>query len=123
MADFGIKPDLALGLKPPPSISLADMVNIARGVQAYQQAEQINPLALQQAQQATRTGEINLGVAEQQNAERTNLQRFFSDPENFQTSGRIDLNKVNKIVPQIAPLTGREIMKNVADLAAAQSGA
>jgi len=123
MADFGIKPDLALGLKPPPSISLADMINIARGVQAYQQAEQINPLALQQAQQATRTGEINLGVAEQQNAERTNLQRFFSDPENFQTSGRIDLNKVNKIVPQIAPLTGREIMKNVADLASAQSSA
>ena len=123
MADFGIKPDLALQLKSPPSISLGDMVNIARGVQAYQQAEQANPLALQQAQQATRTGEINLGVAEQQNAERTNLQRFFSDPENFQTSGRIDLNKVNKIVPQIAPLTGREIMKNVADLAAAQSGA
>jgi len=123
MADFGIKPDLALQLKSPPSISLGDMVNIARGVQAYQQAEQANPLLLQQAQQATRTGEINLGVAEQQNAERMNLQRFFSDPENFQTNGRIDLNKVNKVVPQIAPLTGREIMKNVADLATAQSGA
>ena len=123
MADFGIKPDLALGLKTPATMSLADMVNIARGVQAYQQAEQTNPLALQQAQQATRTGEINLGVAEQQNAERMNLQRFFSDPENFQTNGRIDLNKVNKIVPQIAPLTGREAMQNVAVLANAQTTA
>jgi len=123
MADFGIKPDIALGVKPAPTMSLGDLVNLGRSVQAYKQAEQMNPLALQQAQQATRTGEINLGVAEQQNAERMNLQRFFSDPENFQTNGRIDLNKVNKIVPQIAPFTGREIMKNVADLATAQSGA
>jgi len=41
---------VALGVKPPTPMSLADMVNLARGAQAYQQAEQANPLALQRAQ-------------------------------------------------------------------------
>ena len=41
---------VALGVKPPTPMSLGDMINIARGAQAYQQAEQANPLALQKAQ-------------------------------------------------------------------------
>jgi hypothetical protein len=47
MADFT---PVALGVKPPQAMTLGDMVNIARGAQAYQQAEQANPLALQKAQ-------------------------------------------------------------------------
>ena len=42
---------VASQIKPQPAMSLADMVGLARGVQAYQQAEQVNPLALQEAQQ------------------------------------------------------------------------
>lgn len=34
-----------------PQTSIGDMVNLARNVQAYQQAQQLNPLLLQQAQQ------------------------------------------------------------------------
>ena len=41
---------VALGIKPPTPMSLGDMISIARGAQAYQQAEQANPLALQKAQ-------------------------------------------------------------------------
>jgi hypothetical protein len=41
---------VALGIKPPQGISLGDMLNIARGAQAYQQEQQMNPLALQKAQ-------------------------------------------------------------------------
>jgi hypothetical protein len=41
---------VALGIKPPQPMSLGDMLNLARGTQAYQQAEQTNPLALQKAQ-------------------------------------------------------------------------
>lgn len=41
---------VALGIKPPQPMSLGDMLNIARGAQAYQQAEQANPLAIQRAQ-------------------------------------------------------------------------
>jgi len=33
-------------LKLPQAMSLGDMVNLARGAQAYQQAQQINPLAV-----------------------------------------------------------------------------
>jgi hypothetical protein len=41
---------IALQVKPPQVMTLGDMVNIARGVQSYQQAEQINPLIAQKAQ-------------------------------------------------------------------------
>lgn len=51
MADFT---PVALGIKPPEGVSLGDMLNIARGAQAYRQAEQVNPLALEQAQEATK---------------------------------------------------------------------
>jgi len=48
MADFNI-PQLP-GVAPPPQMTLGDMVNMARGAQAYQQSQQMNPLALQQQQ-------------------------------------------------------------------------
>jgi hypothetical protein len=110
-------------VKGPQVMSMGDMVNMARAVQAYQQAEQINPLALQKAQQETRTGQINLGVAEQQDLERKNIQTYFSDPNNFQTDGRIDLNKINAAVPKIAPLTGGEYIKKLTEIGKAQSEA
>jgi hypothetical protein len=99
------------------------MVNIARGAQQYQQAAQVNPLALQQQQQATRTGEIALGVEEQKDKERNNLQTFFSDPNNFQTEGRIDLDKINAVVPKIAPLTGADAINKYSTLGKAQTEA
>jgi hypothetical protein len=49
MADFSFTP-AAAGIKPVPQTSLADMVNVARGAQAYQQAQQVNPLEVQKAQ-------------------------------------------------------------------------
>lgn len=57
MATFNV-PMLGTEIKPVPQTSLADMLGIARSAQAYQQAEQVNPLALQQQQQAARTGQI-----------------------------------------------------------------
>lgn len=122
MADFNITP-VATQIKPMQGASLADMVNIARGAQAYQQTAQVNPLALQQQQQATRTGEIALSVEEQKNKERNNLQNFFSDPENFQTEGRIDLDKINATVPKIAPLTGADAISKFSTLGKAQTEA
>ena len=58
---------VALGIKPPQVMTLGDMLNIARGAQAYQQAEQANPLALQKAQvdieQAQRMNPLALSKA------------------------------------------------------------
>jgi len=122
MATFNV-PMLGTEVKPVPQTSLGDMLNIARGAQQYQQAQQINPLELQAKQQSTRTGEIQLGVAEQADKERRNMQTFFADPNNFQTNGRIDIDKINKVVPTIAPLTGSEYINKYTTLGNAQTEA
>jgi hypothetical protein len=97
MADFNIQP-IGAQIKAPQPISLSDMINIGRG-----------GIALQKEKQA--------------NTERVGLQDFFSNPENFQTDGNIDMTKVNAAIPKIAPLTGRDVLKNVADLSTAQTQA
>jgi hypothetical protein len=145
MADYT---PVASQSKPPQQMSLAEMMNLAGGVQAYQQAQKINPLkvqeaqqqlrqqqqtfeqtekmnplALQEAGQKTRTSEIALGVEEQKDIERKNMQTFFADPNNFQTNGRIDLDKINSSVPKIAPLTGSEYITKYSTLGKAQTEA
>ena len=122
MADLSLTP-VATQIKPVQGASLGDMINMARGAQQYQQAAQINPLELQQKEQATRTGEIALSVEEQKNLERQNMQTFFSDPNNFQTDGRIDINKINAQVPKIAPLTGPDYVSKITTLSTAQTEA
>jgi hypothetical protein len=122
MADLSLTP-VSTQIKPVQGASIGDMINLARGAQQYQQATQINPLELQQKQQETRTGEIALSVEEQKNKERNNMQTFFSDPNNFQTDGRIDLDKINKLVPAIAPLTGADYITKFTTLGNAQTTA
>jgi len=120
---------VALGIKPPAQMTLGDMVNIARGAQAYQQAEQANPLALEKARieiqragQEARTGQINLGVEEQKDIERKGIQTFMSNPKNWQNeTGDVDINKINAEVTKIAPLTGREHIANLTTLAKSQT--
>jgi hypothetical protein len=112
---------VALGIKPPQVMSLGDMLNLARGAQAYQQEQQMNPLALQKAGQEARTGQINLGVAEQTDLERKNIQTFMSNPENWQTNGKVDLEKLNSQVTKIAPLTGAQQIEKLTTLAKGQT--
>jgi len=123
MADINPITPVATGINPPQQMSLGDMMNVARGAQLYQQAEKINPLMLQQQQQTTRTGQIALGVEEQKNLERQNMQSFFADPNNFQTDGRIDINKINAQVPKLAPLTGPDYVSKITTLSTAQTEA
>lgn len=67
MADFSF-PQLP-AVTPPPQTSLADMMGIARGAQAYQQAKQINPLDLQAKQLAVQQAQaINPLALRQQTA-------------------------------------------------------
>ena len=122
MATFNV-PTIGTDIKPVQQSSLADMLGVARGAQAYQQLQQVNPLLLQQQQQATRTGEIALTVEEQKDKERRNMQTFFADPNNFQTNGRVDIDKINKVVPTIAPLTGSEYINKYTTLGNAQTDA
>ena len=154
MGSFSVS-DVAAKINPPQQISIGDMLNIARGAQAYKQAQAINPLAVQeaeanvssaqtgaekakrvlqpevsqaeslstQAKQKAGLGDIELQVAQQKNNERLALQEFFKDPNNFQTNGQIDINKVNKAVPALAPLTGTDVIKNIADVSHNQTTA
>jgi hypothetical protein len=122
MATFNV-PTIGTDIKPVQQSSLADMLGVARGAQAYQQLQQVNPLLLQQQQQATRTGEIALTVEEQKDKERRNMQTFFAEPNNFQTNGRVDIDKINKVVPTIAPLTGSEYINKYTTLGNAQTDA
>ena len=146
MADFSF-PTLP-AVTPPPQTSLGDMLNIARGAQAYQQAQQvnplelqakqmavqqaqqINPLALQQqqaqttgAQQTAELGGINLDVAKQKNQERLALQEATTRGDFLGSDGKLDLNKFNATAPKIAPLTWAEQGQTLSTLAKAQTDA
>jgi len=123
MADINPITPVATGINPPQQMSLGDMMNVARQGQAFRQAEQVNPLLLQQQAQTTRTGQIALSVEEQKNIERQNMQTFFADPNNFQTEGRIDINKINAVVPKLAPLTGPDYVSKMSTLSTAQTEA
>jgi hypothetical protein len=104
-------------------MSIGDMINTARAGQAYQQQQQLNPLAVQQQQQVVAKGGIELGQLQQVDRERRNLQEFFANPDNFQTNGRIDIDKINKTVPTIAPYTGSEYVTKYTTLGKAQTEA
>ena len=119
MADFNIQP-IGAQIKPMQGMSLADMINTARGFQAYQQAEQVNPLTLQQQQQATRTGELALGVEEQKNKERLNMMRVMTDPSKYTTDNKFDPDKARQIALEVAPMTGLSYMKDMAGAFEAQ---
>lgn len=122
MADLSVTP-IGTQVKPMPNMSLGDMMNLARSAQAYQQTEQMNPLLLQQQQQVTGTGQIAFTLEQQKERERMAMQQFLAKPENFQTNGRIDIDKLNAAVPSLAPLTGSEYVQKFTTLGQAQTQA
>ena len=105
MADFSMNVNYAK----PQGTSLGEMINTASGIQNFQQAQQLNPLALEKAQ-------IENQVLKQKNDERLRLQQEMSNPENWQTNGRIDMDKINKFIPKIAPLTGADVISSLSGL-------
>lgn len=112
MADFSMNVNYAK----PQTTSLGDMVNMASGIQNFQQAQQMNPLALEKAQ-------IENQVLKQKNDERLRLQEFTSNPDNWQTNGRIDMDKLNSVIPKIAPLTGPDVISSFSGLHKSQTDA
>jgi hypothetical protein len=110
--------DLSMNVNyPKPQVtSLGDMVNMASGIQNYQQAQQINPLELEKKQ-------IENQVLRQKNDERLKLQEFTSNPNNWQTNGRIDMDKLNAVIPKIAPLTGADVISSFSGLHKSQTDA
>jgi hypothetical protein len=120
---------VALGIKPPQPMSLGDMLNIARGAQQYQQAEEMNPLLLKQQQQEiagkaqeVETGGIKLTQTRQADQERLALQDLMQNrSESIMTNGMFDPAKLNAIVPKIAPYTGQKFIQDHVTLGKAQN--
>jgi len=130
MADFSMNVNYAK----PQMTSLGDMVNMASGIQNFQQTQQMNPLALQRAQQeveqarqlnplALEKAQIENQVLKQKNDERLKLQEFTNNPVNWQTNGRIDMDKINSAIPKIAPLTGADVISSLSGLHKSQTEA
>lgn len=112
MADLSMNVNYAK----PQTTSLGEMINMASGIQNYQQQQQMNPLALEKAQ-------VENQVLRQKNDERLKLQEFTSNPDNWQTNGRIDMDKINSVIPRIAPLTGSAVINELSGLHKSQTEA
>jgi hypothetical protein len=85
MADYQFNTNL--GPAAQPTTSLGDLINTARGAQAFQQAEQINPLALQKAKEELSQAQIGtkekqLGFTDKQH------QMIFDELGSLQTDPR-----------------------------------
>ena len=62
---FNIDPSISLGVKPPQNMSLADMVNMARGLQEYQKAQAVNPSLIRQIEAEAQKAETEAGVSKE----------------------------------------------------------
>ena len=128
MADLSVTP-VANSIKPPQVTSLADMLTMARGAQAYRQSEQMNPLLLQQQQnvveqggQEVKRGAITLGQAQQADTERLAVQNLMqTNPDAIMTNGMFDPGKLNAVIPKLAPYTGQEYISKFSTLGKAQN--
>ena len=111
MAD-GFTP-VGANIQAPQGMSLADVMNIARGAQAYQQAQQINPVQLEAARAQLQTQQSQAAVNQMTANERQkvapilqNIKEYLSD------DGSFDFNKFTNDVMNVAPTTGAEYVKN-----------
>jgi len=93
MADITFAPAAAASLKPLPQTTVADMLNMARSAQAYQQAQQMNPIELQKAQselgryQALTPLEVKRATAEANVAAETEPTRIKAQQYATETAG------------------------------------
>lgn len=104
--------NIALGVQVPDAMkSISGMMNFAGQAQS-----------LQSGRQTIESNELNLQKSRQGNKERIATQEFMSNPENWQTDGRIDLGKMNTLT-KIAPMTGADTIQKISTLDSAQTAA
>jgi len=57
---INIKPDISLSAKPPATMTLPELIGVARGAQAYQREKEIFPELVQQARTQTQQSQFTL---------------------------------------------------------------
>jgi len=99
MADFSTT-DVASKVNGPQQMNLSDMLKMG-----YYAAQ-------------TKMAQYEQEKAQQANVERVAVQGFMSDPKNYlDANGDIDVDRVTKAIPAIAPLTGAEHVNKLTTLA------
>lgn len=90
-------------IKPAFNMSLADMVNIGRGVQSY------------------KSGQIALEQQDIANQEQKRVQNaVFANPDIFMTDNSLDIEKAKKILPQLAPRTYTDMLQKYTTMSKAE---
>ena len=93
-------------LKQTPQMSMADMVNVGRGVQGYQSGQ----IALEQQDVANKEQQAVAGAMK-------------ANPGLLMTDNRLDMDKINTIIPQLAPRTQDLYLQKYSTLHGAQTQA
>jgi len=90
-------------IKPVSNLSLADMVNIGRGVQSY------------------KSGQIALEQQDIANQEQKRVQNaVFANPDIFMTDNSLDIEKAKRILPQLAPRTYTDMLQKYTTMSKAE---
>jgi len=109
---INIKPDISLGVKPPATMSLPEMLNMARGAQAYQRESEVFPELVEQSKIATRTakiGELSAG----ENLSKSRADKVFSVAGGFINDPRIASGDRNKTVEAMLEIQKKAIASGV----------
>ena len=109
---INIKPDISLSAKPPATMTLPEMLNLARGAQAYQRESEVFPELVEQSRIATKTakiGEISAG----ENLSKTRADKVFGIAGGFINDPRIASGDRNKTVEAMLEIQRKAISSGV----------
>jgi hypothetical protein len=112
MADITIDPRIPLGVNPPKTMTLPEMLNLARGAEEFRQAQQVNPLLLQQQQAQTgmaRTQEM----AATENLSKSRADRVFGIVGGFMNDPRVMSGDPQKAVEVMLEIRRKAISSGV----------
>ena len=112
MADITIDPRIPMGITPPRTMTLPELLNVARGAEEFRQAQQVNPLLLQQQQAQTglaRTQE----QAGSENLSKARADRVFGIVGGFMNDPRISSGDPQKTVEAMLEIRRKAIASGV----------
>jgi hypothetical protein len=106
---INIKPDISLSVKPPAAMTLPEMLNMARGAQAYQRESEVFPELVEQSRIATRTAKIGETSAGE-NLSKTRADKVFSVAGGFINDPRIASGDRNKTVEAMLEIQKKQLL-------------
>jgi hypothetical protein len=116
MADgININPNISLGVRPPAVMTLPEMLNLARGAEEFRQAQQINPLLLQQQQAQTGAAQT-AEMSATENLSKARADRVFGIVGGFMNDPRIASGDRQKTVEAMLEIRRKAIASGVPEV-------